>query len=194
MISYLVGTIQDRYGDSVTVLTGAGVGYEVRVGAATLQHCNTGQKVQLYIYTKMTDSAMSLYGFQTKDEKEFFSLLLTVSGVGPKSAMNILGIGSLDETRGAIVRGDVKYLTAVQGMGKKTAERLVVELKNKLTSGGATSAGIGKSGNQLSEVVDGLVAMGYGKGQAQEVVQELDVSGGATTEVLMKQALRFLSR
>jgi len=194
MISYITGTIQDREGNTTTVLTDAGVGYEVLVTNSATQQLSNGARAQLYVYTKMTDSAISLYGFQTKDEKQFFSLLLTVSGVGPKSAMNILGIGSLDETRGAIVRGDVKYLTAVQGMGKKTAERLVVELKNKLTGGGTSSAGIGKSGNQLSEVVDGLVAMGYGKGQAQEVVQELDVSGGATTEMLMKQALRFLSR
>ena len=112
--------------------------------------------------------------------------LLTVSGVGPKSAMNILALGSIDDIKSAIVRGDVKYLTAVQGMGKKTAERMVVELKSKIA---VKDIGQDITGGILSEVMDGLVSMGYTRSEAKDVVQTLDPKG-KDTETLLKEALK----
>jgi len=137
---------------------------------------------------------MDLYGFRTKEEKSFFSLLLSVSGVGPKSAMNILAIGSIHDIEDAILRADAKYLSAVQGIGKKTAERMVVELKSKMqkrSSSGEVRQTAG--GNILEEVIDGLVSMGYSKEDARAAALTCDADG-KSTEQLLRDALQTLSK
>jgi len=137
---------------------------------------------------------MDLYGFRTTEEKSFFSLLLSVSGVGPKSAMNILAIGSIHDIEDAILRADAKYLSAVQGIGKKTAERMVVELKTKIqkSTGGAQARNTA-GGNILEEVIDGLVSMGYSKEDARAAALSCDADG-KSTEQLLRDALQIVAK
>lgn len=194
MISIVSGTIVEKSKDTVVVMTPGGVGYAVRLTPTHLMECVQGQEVLLSTYMKVSDQNMELYGFKTADEKAFFALMLGVSGVGPKSAMNVLSIGSLDQIKDAIARKDVKYLTAVQGMGKKTAERLVVELKSKVDALGVRSTnGNEQSGGVLGEVIDGLIALGYSKDEARAVVQTMDAAE-KTSEELLKLSLQLLAK
>jgi Holliday junction DNA helicase RuvA len=145
------------------------------------------KEVSLFTYLKVSDSALDLYGFETADERDFFTTLMTVSGVGPKTAMSILSLGAIDKISGAIARGDVKYLTGVSGLGKKTAERLVVELKSKLLNHNS-EIGVGES-DVLSEVIEALVGMGYGREEAKSALEGIE-SSGKSTEQLLRDALK----
>lgn len=193
MISFIRGTVLTVQPHSVIVETSSGLGYEVHVSPATASSCRVGAPVTWFTYLKVTDQAHDLYGFINLEERDFFLLLMTVSGVGPKSALNILALGSMADTRSAIARGDVKYLTTVQGMGKKTAERVVVELKGKIGSLSALTDNSLPNGGALGEVVDGLTALGYSADEARQVVRQIDVANQSSEE-MMREALRLLSR
>lgn len=191
MISFLKGTISTVGKDSIVLLTSGGVGYEIYLSKMVAIKYSAGQEVSFSTYLKVSENAMDLYGFENAEQKEFFELLLSVSGVGPKSAMNILNLGSMEDIKGAIAREDVKYLTAVQGMGQKTAERLVVELKSKVE---AIEAVVGKVQNQnMTDVIDGLSAMGYGKEEIKLAIQNLETEGKNTEEIL-KMVLKRLAK
>lgn len=187
MIAFIRGIVVDTGKDNVVVETPGGVGYEIHLTLSHLSKYRVGQTVAFPTYLKVSENSQDLYGFENSSEKKFFELLLTVSGIGPKSAMNILALGSIDQIESAIVREDVKYLTAVQGLGKKTAERLVVELKSKLA--GTTSLSKEKIGSALSEVVDGLLALGYSQEEAKSAIEGLSLDG-KNTEQLLKEALK----
>lgn len=184
MINYLHGTIHAKQAGSITVLTSGGVGYQVAMTKLSLLQAQVGQEVSLPIYTKVSDSAIQLFGFDDDSQKEFFQLLLSVKNVGPKSALNILSIGSIDDIKDAIARGDAKYLSAVQGMGKKTAERLVVELKEKISKNREQKEVPEAYGERLAEVIDALVSLGYSRDEAKTRVNTLAVDGKSTEELL----------
>ena len=112
MISFLIGRISEKSKDTLTIMTAGGVGYEVRMTSLKLVEYALNQKVSLYVYLKVAENTLDLYGFPNQEERFFFTLLMTVSGIGPKSAMNILSLGSIDEIQSAIARGDVKYFPA----------------------------------------------------------------------------------
>lgn len=188
MISYLIGKVIGKQKDHLVLMTPGGVGYEVNMTPSRILEYRMGEQIELFAYLKVSDSAMVLFGFRSSEDREFFSMLMTVKGVGPKTALHILSLGSVESIESAIGRGDVTYLTAVQGLGKKTAERVVVELKSKVKSQK------GKEGDETSstvmgEVIDGLVAMGYGRDEAKLVVMNLDATG-KTTGQLLKEALK----
>lgn len=189
MISLLRGTIAEKNKDSLVLMTAGGVGYEVRMTLLQLAGYTVGTEVTLYTYLKITDSSHDLFGFATNGERAFFSLLMTVSGVGPKTAMNILSLGSIEQIQNAIGAGDVKYLTAVSGLGAKTAERLVVELKGKIVSGVASKHRSSGAGDIMGEVIDALISMGYSRDEAKRTVETLD-SEGKTTEEVLRLALK----
>ena len=191
MISFLTGKIIQKNASSIVIMTSGGIGYLVSIQVGKYSSIQVDSEVSLYTYLKVSETAMDLYGFETLEEKRFFELLISVKGVGPKGALNILGLGSIDEIQAAISRSDVKYLTQVSGLGKRTAERLCVELKNKVGSVGRDTGNPAMS-DSLGEVVEGLVTMGYSKEEARDVVQQLD-SDGKTTEELLKQSLKYLS-
>lgn len=190
MISRLKGIIELVNKDSVVLMTAGGVGYEVK-GKMPKAKGKIGDEVLLHTYLKVSEQALELYGFETGEEREFFALLLGVSGVGPKAALRILSLGSLAEIQAAIGRGDTAYLSSVQGIGQKTAARLVVELKSKILNlkskidGGSANV----DGQILSEVIEALTAMGYERDEAKRVVQGLE-SEGRSTEELLRLALR----
>jgi Holliday junction DNA helicase RuvA len=192
MISYLSGTVIAKAKQSVTLQTSGGVGYEVFLSPLQVLEQTVGQKADFYTYLKVSDSDLQLFGFATIEAKAFFTLLLTVSGVGPKTAQNILSLGSHAEIQSAIARGDVKYLTGVSGLGKKTAERLVVELKGKI---GNQESGIKnqESSGMLTEVVDALVSMGYSREEARAAIETID-STVTKTEDALRLALKAIKK
>lgn len=191
MIAYLTGTVIHKEKQTITLLTEGGVGYDVMLSPLHASEVKKDDTLAIPVFLRVAETAQDLYGFQNWDGRSFFSLLLTVKGVGPKSAMNILSLGSIDEIKSAIARKDAAYLTAVQGMGKKTAERLCVELQSKIGAvvGGGSDEQVGDA---LRDVIDGLVAMGYSKDDAVAAAKQLDVSG-KSVEALLRDALRLMS-
>ena len=192
MISYIKGKIIEKSERAVLVLTDGGVGYGISMQVAKCASLRVGDSVGLYTYLRVGENALDLFGFESLEEKKFFELLLTVSGIGPKSAMHILELGSLEEISSAIGRGDVGYLTKVSGVGKKTAERIVVELKSKIINH-KSKINHEKCGEVLGEVIDGLVSLGYSREEAREAVRDLSVDGKDTGK-LVKEALRRLGK
>lgn len=200
MIVRLTGTVVEKSPSRITIATNSGVGYEVNVTPLTAGRHVVDEELTLFTYLRVTENAHELYGFSSGEEREFFALLLSVSGVGPKTAMNILALGSIKEIESAIARADVQYLTAVQGMGKKTAERLVVELKAKMEDR-IHSLPAGEAGSQfsvvgsdvLAEVIEGLVTLGYSREEAKQAVRGIETENKNAQEVL-RLALKSLSR
>jgi len=135
MIGSITGTIQAIIKHSVIVNVG-GVGYRASVPALYFDRLKTGEQILLYTHLQVREDAHILFGFKTLKELEFFELLLTVSDVGPKSALGVLSLGSIDDIEKAIAKQDLTFLTAVAGIGKKIAERIIIGLKDKLTENG----------------------------------------------------------
>lgn len=173
-------------------MTRGGVAYGLLASLSCQAQCSVGTEVSIETYLVVKEDALDLYGFSSVDEKNLFELLISVSGVGPKTALNILALGVVTDIAGAIGRGDVVYLTKVSGIGKKTAERLVVELRSKLElqAGRLASSPLGTS-TVMPDVIAGLEALGYAPLQARDIVQQLDTRD-KTSEQLLREALRLL--
>lgn len=133
MISYLTGKIKDINEKSLTILTDSGVGYKVYSNLNTLLSKNEGENIEMLIHTVVKDDAIDLYGFEDKNEIEIFEKLITVSGVGPRSALSILSASSVASLALAIENNDLSSLPTVSGVGKKSLEKIVLELKGKLS-------------------------------------------------------------
>lgn len=187
MISYLTGTIYNKDNQSITILTNGGVGYEVKVPPTMYVDLNIDESIGLYTYLAVRENALELYGFKNLTERDLFLKFLNVSGIGPKSALHLLSLGTVDEISSAISRGDSAYLSKVSGVGKKTAERIVVDLKSKM--GDFVSAKEDKNGESLGDVIDALVSLGYSKEEARLVVKSLDTKD-KTSEQLVREALK----
>ncbi len=198
MIAALKGLVLEK--DLTDVLVDVnGVGYRVGVSLITLaQLPEPGQPVALRIRTVVREDAFDLYGFLTKPEEELFLLLTSVSHVGPKVAINVLSGLEVGELVAAIARGDVARLTKIHGVGKKTAERLVLELKEKVKLLDTGSAGAKKPGkvapSASSDLVSALVNLGYKEAQAEQAAQLATERAGADAafELLFREALKAL--
>lgn len=153
----------------MTVLVG-GVGYEVFLPASELERQKVGKEVELYTYTHVREDILALYGFATKEEMNFLKLLLSVSGIGPKVALSIISSAPIEKIQSSISRGDPALLAAVSGVGKKTAEKAVVELKGKLGVTGGTGV---FSGTENDEVYDALLSLGFQKQEISEALSGL---------------------
>lgn len=186
MIAGLRGTIHHLLTRSVLVDV-HDVFYEVFVTAAALAKCQAGMTVQLYTVQYQREDGSELYGFLDMRERAFFQLLLTVSGVGPKGALGILGMNNVDELERTIAQGDVAVLTRVSGIGKKTAERIVVELKEKMGE-----AGIGPPGDGGGAVFEALQRLGYSAREIRTVIRIVDRRGSVGEQV--RQALGHLGK
>ncbi len=184
MIGYLAGLTLGKDEKSLVVLT-QGVGYRVQVPAETLSKARPDEKIQLYIHTSLRQDGIFLYGFSSAQELEFFNQLISVSGVGPKTALEILS-APLHLTQNAISSGDASMLTRIKGLGKKTAERLILELKGKVTP-----ATLQKGGQALtdSDALSALENLGYEKRHVITVLSQLpgNVHG---TQAIIKYFLK----
>ncbi len=194
MISLLHGTILDISGKELTLLTSGGVGYKIVASPAAIALCLVGQPVTLTTHLVVREDALELYGFKDKAECNLFKHFLSVSGVGPKTAVQLLALGSASDIATAVNRGDIDYLTAVSGIGKKTAERIILELRSKLKDEAILSrdeGGTRAPGDPIGEVIDALIGLGYSIIEAREVVKKLDTKG-KTSEQLLKAALQSI--
>jgi len=192
VIALISGVVAVRRADHVVVDCG-GVGYRLAVSGETLKHVPAvGLEVVLHSHLVVRDDALALYGFATEDERELFLMLLGVQSVGPKVALAVLSSAPPRELLGAVARGDVARLQATPGVGKRTAERIVVELREKVVSvipGDPIS--VRRSDDPTALARDALLGLGYSSAEAEEL---LDGAPGASTEELIAHALRSARR
>jgi len=173
-----------------------GIGYKVFVPNSVLNLVSVGEAVSLYIYHNITDSSQSLYGFHTYEEQEFFELLLSISGIGPKVALSVLNAASLEEIREAVIADNPEILTNISGIGTKTAQRIVLELKNKIKVGdirpiGTKSIDVGSSASL--DVYQALLRLGYNAVEARAAIKMIPASI-KDPEKKLKEALRNLGK
>lgn len=191
MIATLTGMITEKTAD-IVVLDAAGVGYGVYVTSEDHGSLASGARAKLYIYEHIRENMHDLFGFTRPDTKKLFELLLSVNGVGPRMALNILSIGTADEVRQAIATGDVKFIQAAQGVGKRVAERVIVDLKDKVGLEGVelSTTGLLQSDTRLlgDEAVEALVALGFSPQDAGKALQGIDEK--LPTEERVKAALK----
>ncbi|MBI1920919.1 MAG: Holliday junction branch migration protein RuvA [Geobacter sp.] len=199
MIALLTGTIARKAPDFI-VLDVQGVGYRVQIPFSTYYDLpEEGGNVSLNIYTHVKEDAINLYGFSSLAEKELFQLLISVSGVGPRLATNILSnIGASDLSE-ALMRGDLGRLSAIPGIGKKSAERLVLELKEKLKKQAPAALAhdekpAAAKQDLRDDVLSALVNLGYKEAVVQKVLDGLEIGAGDTVEDILKQALKKLMK
>lgn len=191
MIAQIIGQITQK-SDKYLVVNVGGVGYQLFVSTDLLAKSPAvGSSIELWTYMVVRENAMELFGFETIDEKNFFELLLSVSGIGPRSALSILSIAPMETIKKAIGSGDTSYLTKVSGIGRKTAEKIVVELRDKLSALGHKDETGSLRGE--SDVLEALQSLGYSLNDARNAVKEIpDTVVGANARV--KEALKILGR
>jgi Holliday junction DNA helicase RuvA len=192
MIGVLKGEVAVRRSDHVVLLCG-GVGYRAAVSAQTLHHVPAaGEETMLHTHLIVRDDALTLYGFHSEQERELFLMLLSVQAVGPKVALAVLSGGPSRELIGAIAAGDAARFQAVPGIGKRTAERIIVELRETVVGAhGAEDEGqivVRRGGDGARGLArDGLLELGYGPGEAEELLKDAE---GDSAEELIAHALR----
>jgi len=173
MISYLRGRIINK-SLNYAILEVAGVGYQVYAGENFLNELKVGAEVEVYTHHQVREEVSDLYGFKTMEDLELFTLLLSVSGVGPKSALGVISMASANDIKEAIIRGDANLLTKVSGIGKKTAERVVLELKTKILRSGGVTTTINSSSLIGSDEIDALMSLGYTLNDARSALNLID--------------------
>lgn len=222
MIAFLRGYVAAVY-DGAAVIDVGGVGYEVRAAGETIQRLSAAgrdEEVLVYTYTYLREDQIALYGFTSREDLELFKLLITVSGIGPKGGLALLSVGTADDLRFAIMTGDAKMIARAPGVGKKTAERVILDLRDKvagmrdaqmlaIAAGNTDTASIaglaegpeaGKAGmdDAAAEAVEALTALGYSRSEAAKAVRSCREKAReesmelADTESILKAALRFM--
>lgn len=189
MIGYLSGQTK-KIGPNYLILVIGGVGYKVFVPLFVLEKAKSGEELELEIHTHVKEDQLDLYGFKTSEELGFFELLLSVSGVGPKMALNILSLGSLSSLKDSIAKKDPTLLQSVSGVGRKIAEKIVVELKSKIGTVEGVSSEMFAEGDS-KDVLDALIGLGITAQDAKKALSELPDSLD-TTEEKIKYALKNL--
>jgi len=185
MIGSIKGKITLKKDKFVIVETG-GFGYKINISPVDIVFTKKiGDEISFWTHLNVREDALDLYGFSNYEELEFFQMLLNVSGIGPRSALTILGIASINTLKQAIGTGDISYLTKISGIGKKTAEKIVIELRDKMSEE--------KSGGILQHELDALEALkslGYSQNEAREALKK--VPSDADTNKKIKEALKIL--
>lgn len=189
MIAHIRGTVLGIE-DNAAIIEAGGIGHRTFTTPEILSSAVEGGELTLWTHLVVREDALDLYGFPTRDEVAFFRQLISISGVGPRSALGILGMERFEVLVQAISRGDTTYLTKVSGIGKKSAEKIVLELKDKVTP--ATTGGSHGESSHL-DVLEALVALGYKKEEAREALKSA-TSKGSTEKDTLKAALAYLSQ
>ncbi|MBI4687239.1 MAG: Holliday junction branch migration protein RuvA [Nitrospirae bacterium] len=189
MIASLKGKILSKGADGVIVDVG-GVGYHVNVPLGSLSNLpDRGSETFLNIHTHVREDAIQLYGFTTEEEKKIFTILINISGIGPKIAMSVLSAIPPDKFHAAITSEDVDALCSVPGLGKKTAHRIILELREKLPA-----LIKGKTDVVYDDTLSALINLGYKRNIAQDALEKAQNKGCANIESLLKEALRYLTK
>lgn len=206
MISYIKGPLIDKWEDMI-VVEAAGIGYNIHVPLSVVEALpKTGSDVQIYTSLQVREDAMTLFGFLNRQDLQMFVQLLGVNGIGPKAALGLLSALRVEELRMAIISGDVKAISRAPGIGPKTAQRVILDLKDKikmediLPSGGydanvdsasaAAASGMEGAGR---EAVEALVALGYSVAEAGKAVRKVEIQDAMTAEEVLKASLRYLA-
>ncbi len=208
MIHFIHGTLSD-VAEGLVVVEAAGVGYGIHVPASVIGALPPiGEDIKIYTYFSLTQNGVDLYGFLSPEDRAMFTMLLTVSGIGPKGALGILSALTPDDLRMAIVTGDSKAISRAPGVGNKTAQRVVLELKDKLDAsevfssaldhghGGAAAVDAGAAAGVYGaqkEAVEALVALGYSNVEASRAVKKVELSEGMTVDQILKASLKNLN-
>lgn len=187
MIGHLSGTIIDTDIDHVVIGTG-GVGYKVFITPDTLSQLSGETTASVWVHTAVRENAIDLYGFTEQRELSFFELLLTVSGIGPKSALGVLSAVPVETLRAAISAGEASQLTKVSGIGRKTAEKIVLELRDKV---GASSSDASTTLREDAEALEALRSLGYSLSEARDALKKVSPSI-ETSSARLREALRVL--
>lgn len=191
MISYLEGKILDK-NEKFFVVDAGSIGYKIFSHSGILEKIpEIGQNVKIWTHLYVREDAMDLYGFLNKEELEFFEILISISGIGPRSALGILEVAPVSSLKQAIVSEDETFFTKVSGIGRKTAQRLILELKSKLAKTVVLERG--GSFKEMGDAFEALVALGYRQGEVRKVLNELP-KDMKSAEVKVKEALKRLSR
>lgn len=202
MVSYIKGELTEVLEDTI-VLENNGIGYNIRVPASVF--CGVppiGESFKVYTYLHVREDAIQLFGFLTRDDLNVFRLLINVSGIGPKGALGILSTITPDDLRFAVLSDDVKKITGAPGIGAKTAQKLIIELKDKLKLSDVFENTPVKSGLQAAEAggrtakneaVEALVALGYGNSEALQAIRQIEDLQEKDSEAILKEALKKLA-
>lgn len=202
MYSYIRGILTDQDEETI-VVEAAGVGYNIYTTGQTFQALPPiGSEVKIYTYLQVREDAMTLFGFLTKDDLKVFKLLLGVNGIGPKGAIGILSVMTTDDLRFAVLADDAKAIAKAPGVGNKTAQRLILELKDKLSleeafeqklAHTAQSEEAHTTSGMQNEAVQALVALGYSSSEALKAVSAVELTAQMDTEALLKAALKKMA-
>ena len=190
MISYVKGTVA-YIGNDCIVVDNNGIGYNIQVSSSTASAVVMEKEVQIYTYMNVKENELSLLGFLTKEELNMFNLLISVNGVGPKSAVAMLGALSPSQLALAIATEDIKALSVGQGIGKKIAQRIALELKDKvgadtITTGIELVQKVDVATGERAEALSALMALGFTKNEAENAIKAVFVNGMATEEIISK--------
>src|SRR5437660_1381927 len=196
MIAHLRGKLLAKHPNQAIVET-AGVGYDLTISVPTFSDLPAvGAEIALHVHTHVREDLIALYGFLRPAEKQLFEKLITVSGIGPKLAITILSGMAADEMVGAIRGNDVARLTRIPGIGKKTAERMVLELRDKLPAEGVVESAVMPAISAVEEdVLSALINLGYQRAAAERALASVEKNGKASSfEVMFRQTLGVLSK
>ncbi len=206
MYAYLKGTLEEIAEDNIVVEV-ANIGYNVKVSTTTTEVLpGIGSEVKIYTYTLVREDTFSLYGFLTRDDLEIFKKLITVNGIGPKGGLAILSVMNADALRFAIMAGDAKSIAKAPGVGNKTAERVILDLRDKISledtlhglggsvenAGSTLTGGVGTDNMMRKEAIEALVALGYSASDATSAVKKVEVTEDTTVESILKAALKHM--
>ncbi len=201
MYAYIKGTLEET-GEDYIVVEAGGIGYHIFTTGQTFQYLpSMGEEVKVYTYLHVREDAMILFGFLTKDDLFVFRLLLGVSGIGPKGALAILSVMTTDDLRFAVLGDDAKAIAKAPGVGAKTAQRLILELKDKLSLEDAFEQKLAKNDNPVqnkakgakNEAIEALVALGYSSSEALKALNGIEITDDTDVEDILKAALKNMA-
>lgn len=203
MLSYIIGEVAEISADTV-VIENNGIGFNIKTSAMTIDSLPpVGDMVRIYTYLHVREDAMQIFGFLSKDELEVFKLLLNVNGIGPKGALGILSAISTDDLRFAVLSDDVNLIKSCPGVGAKTAQKLIIELKDKLKLEDAFEMAVNNNNKKntvqdntvivMNEAVEALVSLGYSSKDAIAAVKKVENIQNKNSEQILKEALKGLA-
>lgn len=199
MISYIKGQLVEVFGDTI-VVENNGIGFNIKVPATVISRFSKiGESVKVYTYLQIREESHNLFGFLTRDDLNIFKMLINVNGIGPKGALAILSTISPNDLRFAVISGDVKLISSAPGIGSKTAQKLIIELKDKVSLEDALENTLYENGTDMAdsearnEAIEALCALGYGSAQAVRAVNEVEDIESKDSEVILKEALKKLA-
>lgn len=201
MYAYIKGEIIDISEDNL-ILECNNIGYNIRIPLSVAQRLpGIGATVKIYTYTSVREDAFNLFGFLSKDDLEIYKKLIAVNGIGPKGALSILSAMSADDLRFAILSGDAAAIAKAQGVGKKSAERIILELRDKVQFMGSaatdlevlTSSDTTAETNAKNEAIEALTSLGYSPSDALRAVRQVELTEDMDAGTILKQALKLIS-